>query len=87
MIMENQPPLHEEFQKLNLGFVPEGYLASLIASPTLEDKIHSEQRCDAEILKIKENVEAGNVKYECFSIDDKGTVFFEGRIAVPQVKV
>ena len=36
--------------------------------------------------KIKENIEEGNVKYECFSIDDKGTVFFEGRIAVPQVQ-
>ena len=64
MIMENQPPLHEEFQKLNLGLVPEGYLASLTASPTLEDKIRSEQRRDAEIKKIKENVEASNVKYE-----------------------
>ena len=44
MIMESQPPLHEEFQKLNLGLVPQGYLASLTASPTLEDKIRSEQR-------------------------------------------
>ena len=59
---------------------------NLTASPTLEDKIRSEQRRDAEIKKIKENVEAGNVKYECFSIDDKGAVFFQGCIAVPEVQ-
>ena len=86
MIMGSQPPLHEEFQNLNLGLVPQGYLASLTASPTLEDKIRSEQRRDAEIKKIIENIKAGNVKYECFSIDDKGTVFFQGRIAVPEVQ-
>ena len=86
MIMDSQPPVHEEFQKPNLGLVPQGYLANLTASPTLEDKIRSEKRREAEIKKTKENIEAGNVKYGCFSIDDKGTVFFEGRIAVPQVQ-
>ena len=63
-----------------------GYLANLTASPTLEDKIHSEQLRDAEIKKIVEHIKAGNEKFECFSIDDKGTVFFEGRIAVPQIQ-
>ena len=38
-----------------------------------------------EIKKIVENIKSGNVKYECFSLDDKGIVYFEGRIAVPDL--
>ena len=52
MIMESQPPLHEEFQKLNLGIVPQGYLANLTASPTLEDKIRSEQLRDRKSTRL-----------------------------------
>ena len=84
--MESQPPLHEEFQKLNLGLVPQGYLANLTASPTLEDKIRSEQRRDAEIKKIIENIKAGNVKYECFSIETRGQCFSKDALQFPKFK-
>ena len=56
MVMESQPPLHEEFQKLNLQLVPDGYLANLIATPTLEDKIRTAQRRDNGVLNIKANM-------------------------------
>ena len=39
MILESQHALHEEIRKLNLEIVPQGYLASLTTTPTLEDKI------------------------------------------------
>ena len=38
-IGENQPMLHEKFQKLNLEIVEEGYVAALALQPTLESHI------------------------------------------------
>ena len=43
MIEEGQPALYEEFQKLNLNLVPQGFLAHLVAEPTLDHKIRVEQ--------------------------------------------
>ena len=74
MILESQPALHEEFRKLNLEIIPQGYLASLTATPTLEDKIRDAQLRDPSVKKIKENVVLGTSKYKCFSLDNKGTI-------------
>ena len=41
MIQESQPALCEEFRKLNLELVPQGYLANLVITQTLEDKIQT----------------------------------------------
>jgi hypothetical protein len=55
MIMQIQPTLHEEFRKLNLELVQQGYLANLTATPTLEDKIQMAQLHDSRIKIIKAN--------------------------------
>ena len=86
MIKESQPELHEEFRKLNLEIVPQGYLASLTVTPTLEDKIREAQLRDPSVKKIKENVLLGTAKYKCFSLDNNGTVRFERRIVVPKLE-
>ena len=39
MIQESQPDLCEEFRKLNLELVPQCYLANLVITQTLEEKI------------------------------------------------
>ena len=43
---------------------------------TLENKIHQAQLLDAGIKKIKENLALAD--YKSFTLDDQGTVFFEG---------
>ena len=43
MIKENQPALHEEFQKLKLELVEEGFLAALEVQPTLQSQIRKAQ--------------------------------------------
>ena len=83
MVEDIQPPLHEEFKKLNLQVVPSGYLANLIATPTLEDKIRAAQLRDSGVKNIKDNI--GKDKYKSFSLDDKGTLLFEERIVVPKL--
>ena len=82
----NKNIVNEEFRKLNLEIVPQGYLASLTATPTLEEKIRDAQLHDPSIKKIKENIILGTPKYMCFSLDNKGTVLFEGRIVVPKLE-
>ncbi|KAK1660634.1 hypothetical protein QYE76_048793 [Lolium multiflorum] len=46
MIQESQPALCEEFRKFNLELVPKGYLANLVITQTLEDKIRTGQLRD-----------------------------------------
>ena len=53
MIQESQPALCEEFRKLNLELVPQGYLANLVITQTLEDKIRTGQLRDGCIKNIK----------------------------------
>ena len=67
---------------MNLELVPQGYLANLVITQTLEDKIRTGQLRDGCIKNIKENMQRS--KYKSFSIDDKGTLFFQGRIVVPK---
>ena len=55
MIKENQPLLHEEFQKLRLEIVEEGFLAALEVQPTLQNQIRAAQVEDAVIQEIKSN--------------------------------
>ena len=44
MIKESQPALYEEFQKLKLELVEEGYLATLEVQSTLPDQIKKVKR-------------------------------------------
>ena len=57
---------------------------NLVATPLLEEKIRDAQLRDNCIKNIKENI--SNPKYKSFTIDDQGTVLFEGRIAVPKFR-
>ena len=75
--------LVEEFQKLNLQIVPQGFLATLVIEPTLEEKIRKAQLRDAGVKNIKANMH--KPKYQCFRLDAQGTLFFEDRIVVPKL--
>src|SRR4051812_8034604 len=79
-----QPELCEAFRKLNLPIVPQGFLANLEVSPTLEDQIHQAQLLDAMVKKVKIVLEKGIPKYKCFHVNDKGTLFFVDRLVVPK---
>ena len=54
VLSQCQPLLHEEFQKLNLQIVPQGFLSTLVVKPTLEDRIIAAQKHDRSIEEIKE---------------------------------
>ncbi|KAK1666131.1 hypothetical protein QYE76_054290 [Lolium multiflorum] len=84
MIKQYQPALHEEFARLNLEVVPQGFLANLEVKPSLEDQIKAAQKRDLGITKIKENIASGAAK--CFSVNDQGVVYFGNRLVVPKKK-
>ena len=54
MIKESQPTLHEEFQKLRLKIVEEGFLAALEVQPMLQSQIRAAQVNEADIQEILE---------------------------------
>jgi hypothetical protein len=74
--------LCEQFKRLRLEIVPEGFLASLEVQPTLMDKIKEAQKLDKEIEEIKSNISKGKAKG--FREDEQGIVWFEKRVCVPQ---
>ena len=82
MLQQGQPLLHEEFCKLNLHIAPQGFLSTLVANPTLVDHIIEAQKHDTGITRIKRNIAKGIGG--CFSMDDRGVVFFENRLVVPK---
>ncbi|KAK1650141.1 hypothetical protein QYE76_067946 [Lolium multiflorum] len=84
MLKQHQPALHEEFARLNLEIVPQGFLANLEVKPSLEDQIKAAQKRDLGITKIKENIASGAAK--CFSVNDQGVVYFGNRLVVPKKK-
>ena len=79
-----QLDLCEAFRKLNLQVVPQGFIANLIVSPTLEDQIHEAELLDAMVKKVKIGIAKSQPKYKCYRLDDKDTLFFEDRIVVPK---
>ena len=79
-----QPELCETFRKLNLQVVPQGFLANLQVSPTLEDQIRQAQLLDAMVKKVKIGIAKSQPKYKCYRLDEKDTLFFEDRIVVPK---
>src|SRR4051812_23480970 len=82
VLSQCQPLLHEEFRKLNLEIIPQGFLSTLVVKQTLEDQIIVAQKGDSGIQEIKENLASESVKY--FSVNDQGTVFSENRFIVPE---
>ena len=63
---------------------PQGFLANLQVSPTLEDQIRQAQLLDAMVKKVKIGIAKSQPKYKCYRLDDKDTLFFEDRIVVPK---
>ena len=82
MLQQCQPPLHEEFCKLNLHIAPHGSLSTLVAKPTLTDQIIEAQKHDTGISRIKKNISKGVAG--CFSMDERGVVYFGNRLVVPK---
>src|SRR4051812_30502312 len=82
-VKKYEPQLCEEFDQLNLSLVPRGYLATLVATPSLQEKICYAQLED---LFCKEYaIKSQNPKYEAYHLDDQGTLFYDHRIVVPEL--
>ena len=79
---ELPPDLCEQFKRLRLELVPEGYVATLEVEPVLVNRIREAQNGDEEIAKIKEGMKEG--KAEEFQEDEQGTIWFGDRICVPK---
>lgn len=62
--------------------VPQGLLANLQVSPTLEDQIRQVQLLDAMVKKVKIGLAKSIPKYKCFRVDDRDTMFFDDRLVV-----
>ena len=80
-IEANQPALHEEFQKLNLEVVEEGYVAALVLQPTLESEIQAAQLKDPAVAEIKHDLQ--NTRKAGFTQDLSGLVMQGQQLYVP----
>src|SRR4051812_39503550 len=82
-IQVHQPLLYEEFRKLNLEIVPQGYVNNLVLESSLDTLIKSRQSLAPDIVKIKQGIAQG--KPSSFTIDtnDGDIVYFKGRLVVP----
>jgi hypothetical protein len=79
------PPLHtlcDEFRKLEMGMVKEGYLGALIIKSDLYDQLKEAQKNNKGMARIRTLMKEG--KAQCFSCDDQGVLFFGKRIVVPK---
>nr|CAH68019.1 H0807C06-H0308C08.6 [Oryza sativa] len=76
--------LCQEFEKLNLGIVSQGFVAALEAQPTLFDQVREAQVNDPDIQEIKKNMKRG--KAIGYVEDEQGTVWLGERICVPENK-
>src|SRR3954469_19429848 len=79
-----QPPLYEEFQKLNLEIVPQGYANNLVIEPDLVKSVKGIQFYDDFVHKIKRDI--ANGRPSPFTIDGKGAVFYQNRLVVTHSK-
>jgi hypothetical protein len=65
-----------------MHIVPRGSSHVLNVQSTLEDRIREAQSSDQELIKIGK--QTGENKAPGFRVDDKGTLWYENRICVPQ---
>src|SRR3954463_15422874 len=79
-----QPPLYEEFRKLNHEMVPQGHVNSLVIEPDLVKSVKIIQGCDDFVHKIKRDIKNGNPTP--LTIDSKGAAFFKNRLVVTHSK-
>jgi hypothetical protein len=75
--------LCEEFEQLSLGFLHHTSGTSFEAEPTLEAEIRQHQKEDKKLQEIRELLKIGKAPH--FREDDQGTLWYKGRICVPDV--
>lgn len=80
-VKEVYSELQEEFRKLKLEVVFEGFAASLKVQSTLEKQIREAQPKDSEFSDIKKKMAEG--KFKDFTVDDQNILWINGRICVP----
>jgi hypothetical protein len=76
--------LCEEFEQLSLGFLHHISSEAFEAEPTLETEIRQHQKDDKKLQEICELLKIGKAPH--FREDDQGTLWYKGRISVPDVK-
>jgi hypothetical protein len=76
--------LCEEFEQLSLGFLHHTSSASFEEKPTLAAEIRQHQKDDKKLQEIRERLKIGKAPH--FREDDQGTLWYKGRICVPDVK-
>jgi hypothetical protein len=72
MIKEEQPMLHQEFERFRLELVSQGFLANLEFQPTLRSQIKEAQKGNKSIDGIKRRISSGKVPG--FEEDDQGVL-------------
>ena len=80
-----QPELCEAFRKLNLQVVPQGFLANLQVSPTLEDQIRKAQLLDAMVKKVKIGIAKSQTSTSAIALMTR--ILYSSRIALLCLKV
>src|ERR1041384_5062468 len=75
--------LCDDFRKLSIEMVREGFLAALEVQPTIYDLIKDAQRNDKGMAQIRTNLSNGEAS--CFSTDEQGVIMFGKRLVVPKV--
>lgn len=79
--LANQPALYEEFQKLNLEVVKDGFLAALALQPTLKSQIKAAQLTDKRVAEIKAQIREGLTS--SFSENPDGIIMHRQQFYVP----
>jgi hypothetical protein len=74
--------LCEEFEQLSLGFLHHTSGTSFEAEPTLEAEIRQHQKEDKKLQEIRELLKIGKAHH---FREDEGTLWYQGRICVPDV--
>ena len=83
-VQQEQPPLYEEFQKLNLEMVPQGYVNNLVVESELVEFVKTIQLYESFVHRIKRDI--ANGRPSPFTIDNKGAVFFKNRLVVTRYR-
>jgi hypothetical protein len=84
MLEPKNEALCEEMRKLSLEVVEHGKLHAVSIESPLHERIGIAQLNDEEVQKIRQKLEEGDPKYDCFRKDDKGVVWFGQRLIVPR---
>jgi hypothetical protein len=74
--------LCDELSKMQIEVIPSGALSHISVEPALQDQIIMAQLSDKGVQIIKENLHQKVEKYKCFHQDEKGVLWFKGRLVI-----